>query len=136
MELDQQLVVGIQLFFAAFLSMVVGLDRERAEKDAGMRTHMLVGTGACLFTSLSELAFPEADTARIASNIVVGIGFLGAGVIHRTDKGVQDLTTAASIWITAAIGMAVGTGAWLLATMATLLVWTILRILLAFRNRI
>jgi putative Mg2+ transporter-C (MgtC) family protein len=134
-SLEEQLVVAIQLLLAALLSMIVGLDRERRDKDAGLRTHMLVGTGACLFTALSMLAFPHADTARVAANIVTGIGFLGAGVIYKSGDQVHDLTTAASIWITAAIGMAVGTGAWFLAIIATVLVWFILRVLLYLRER-
>lgn len=115
--------------------MLVGLERERRHKNAGLRTHMLVGTGACLFTSLSMYAFPGDDSSRVASNIVTGIGFLGAGVIYRSEDRVHDLTTAASIWITAAIGMAVGTGAWFLGIVSTLTVWFILRVLYHIRSR-
>ncbi|MFN3704585.1 MAG: MgtC/SapB family protein [Thermoflexales bacterium] len=109
---------------AALLSMLVGIERERSGHAAGLRTHMLVGTGASLFTALSVLAFPEGDPARIAAQVVSGIGFIGAGTIlqQRESGKMHGLTTAASIWVTAAVGMACGSGAFVLATSATLLV--------------
>lgn len=134
MSLEQQATVIFYLLVAAVLSMLVGLDREQRDKSAGMRTHMLVGVGACLFTALSWMAFPNSDSARVAAQVVTGIGFLGAGVIYKGEERVHDLTTAASIWATAAIGMTVGSGAWLLAIGATLLVWFILRVLWYVRN--
>ncbi|MBK9121578.1 MAG: MgtC/SapB family protein [Chloroflexi bacterium] len=136
MSLEQQLVASLQLILALTLSALIGLDRERRDKDAGLRTHMLVGAGACLFTLLSAFAFPGSDSARVAANIVTGVGFLGAGVIYRSESRVHDLTTAASIWITAAIGMAVGTGAWFLAIVMTLLVWIVLRVIWYLRRGI
>lgn len=126
--LEQQLVVSLQLLVATVLSMAIGLNREKRAKDAGMRTHMLVGIGSCLFSALSLYVFPD-DPARVAANIVTGIGFLGAGVIYKGKNRVHDLTTAASVWITAAIGMAVGLGAWFLGVVTTLIVWVILDIL-------
>lgn len=118
------------ILLAAVLSALIGMDRERREKNAGLRTHMLVGVGACLFTVLSRLAFGNmADSSRVASNIVTGVGFLGAGVIWRGKHRVHDLTTAASIWVTAAVGMAVGTGAWLIGISATVVIWIILAIM-------
>lgn len=134
MTLETQFTAALYLLLAAFLSAVVGLEREHRHKNAGLRTHILVGVGACLFTLLSLYAFPGSDTARIAANIVVGIGFLGAGVIYRSHDRVHDLTTAANIWVTAAIGMAVGTGAWFLSIVAALLVWFILSVL--YRARV
>ncbi|NJL95994.1 MAG: MgtC/SapB family protein, partial [Anaerolineae bacterium] len=119
MSFEEQLVMASHLVIASILSMVIGLDREKRDKDAGLRTHMLVGVGAALFTALSLQAFPNSETARVAANVVTGIGFLGAGVIYRAENRVHDLTTATSIWLTAAIGMAVGAGAWLLALLAT-----------------
>jgi len=136
MSLEQQLVIGLQLVLAVILSGIIGMDRERRDKDAGLRTHMLVGTGACLFTSLSLVAFPNSETARVAANVVTGVGFLGAGVIYKGEDQVHDLTTAASIWVTAALGMAIGAGAWFLAVIVTLVIWTILRILWYARNKI
>ena len=121
-------MVSLQLLVATVLSMAIGLNREKRAKDAGMRTHMLVGIGSCLFSALSLYVFPD-DPARVAANIVTGIGFLGAGVIYKGKNRVHDLTTAASVWITAAIGMAVGLGAWFLGVVTTLIVWVILDIL-------
>ncbi len=128
MSLETQLQAGGMLLLAALLSMVIGLDRE-LHSPAGLRTHMLVGLGACLFTQLSIYAFHPGDPARIAAQVVTGVGFLGAGTILQRKHNVHHLTTAASIWATAAVGMAVGTGAWFLAILATLITWFILAVL-------
>lgn len=132
MSLQLQLEATGLLILAAFLSMIIGMERERRQRPAGLRTHMLVGIGACLFTLLSILAFPGADPARVAAQIVVGIGFLGAGTIIQRKSDVRDLTTAASIWTTAAVGMAAGAGAWFLAMTATLIIWVVLAIIRRF----
>jgi putative Mg2+ transporter-C (MgtC) family protein len=129
MTLEMQAVAIAQLALATALSGIVGMDRERHEKAAGLRTHMLSGIGACLFTILSVHAFPGADTSRVAASVVTGIGFIGAGVVLKRGGTVHELTTAASIWVTAAIGMAVGAGAWLLATAVTVIVWLVLAVL-------
>jgi len=129
MSLELQTQAAFALVWAAFLSMVIGLDRERGDQPAGLRTHMLVGLGACLFTMLSIHAFPGDDTSRVASNIVVGVGFLGAGTIIQRGGQPHHLTTAASIWATAAVGMAVGAGAWFLGLIAAVLVWIILAVI-------
>jgi putative Mg2+ transporter-C (MgtC) family protein len=121
------------LLLAAVLSALIGLDRE-ARAPAGLRTHMLVGLGACLFTLLSLHAFPGSDPARIAAQIVTGIGFLGAGTILQRKNDVHHLTTAASIWATAAVGMTVGAGIWFIAVFSTLLIWAILRIIRRFED--
>lgn len=121
-----QLEVAFYLLLAAILGTIIGLERERRGKSAGIRTHMLVAMGAALFTILSMFAFPDGDPTRVASNIVTGIGFLGAGVIFTRKGEVHDLTTAASIWATAAIGMAAGAQLWFLAILCTLMVWIIL----------
>ncbi len=127
MALEAQFVAMFQLALAALLSVVIGLDRQRRRTEAGLRTHMLVGIGACLFTFLSTSVFPD-DPARIAAQIVTGIGFLGAGAILKRDDAIQGLTTAASIWATAAVGMSVGLGAWFIAIVATLIIWFVLAI--------
>ena len=88
-SLAQQFVIALQVLLAAFFSMVVGFNRERRDKDAGLRTHMLVGTGACVFSALSIMAFPESESGRVAANVVTGVGFLGAGVIWRGNGKVQ-----------------------------------------------
>ncbi len=132
MSLYLQAEMVFALLAAAFLSMIIGLDRERGDQPAGLRTHMLVGVGACLFTLLSKFAFPGDDTSRVASNIVVGIGFIGAGTIIQRGGQPHHLTTAASIWATAAVGMAVGAGAWFLALAASVIVWLILAVVRRF----
>lgn len=135
MDLMVQVVAIGEMLLAALLSMLIGLDRERRSRPAGMRTHMLVGIGACLFTILSVHGFSEADSSRVAANIVTGIGFLGAGTIIQRKSDVHELTTAASIWTTAAVGMAAGLGLWFVAIVATLIVWTVLAILRRFGEK-
>ncbi|MGH1526190.1 MgtC/SapB family protein [Leifsonia sp. L25] len=111
-ELVPQLVA---LLLAFVLSAVIGVERERQFKSAGLRTHILVGLGSALFTLVSAFGFtafglPATDPSRIAAQIVTGIGFVGAGVIFVNRGNVVGLTTAASIWMTAAVGMACGAG--------------------------
>jgi putative Mg2+ transporter-C (MgtC) family protein len=129
MSLQLQAETFLLVLVAAFLSMIIGLERERRDHPAGLRTHMLVGIGSCLFTIASIHAFPGADAARVASQILPGIGFLGAGAILKQRFDIRGLTTAASIWATAAVGLTVGTGAWLLALATTLLMWIVLDVL-------
>lgn len=134
MSLEAQFVAAFQLLLAGLLGGIIGLDRERKQRDAGLRTHTLVGIGACLFTVLSILAFPGSDPGRVASQILPGIGFLGAGTVLKYGRNIHGLTTAASIWITAAVGMAVGVGAWFLAICGTLLIWFVLAIIRRFED--
>jgi putative Mg2+ transporter-C (MgtC) family protein len=129
MSLEQQAIAIFQVLLTAFLVLPIGWQRERVGKSAGLRTHMLSGIGACIFTVLSMYAFPGYDTDRVAANVVTGISFLGAGVIVHRRGSAHDLTTAASIWATAAIGMTVATGAWLFAIGATIVLWAVLTIL-------
>ena len=117
------------VLLAALLSMLIGIEREIQGQPAGMRTHMLVGIGSCLFTILSSVGFPGGDPSRVASNIVTGIGFLGAGTILHRSGSVKNLTTAASIWATAAVGMAIGVRAWLVASGVTLMMLVTLYVL-------
>jgi putative Mg2+ transporter-C (MgtC) family protein len=112
-----------RLLLAAVLGGAVGAERELADQPAGLRTHMLLTIGACLFTLVSAYGFGgSADPSRLAAQIVTGIGFLGGGAIVRYGLTIRGLTTAASIWATASIGVAVGAGRYLLATGGTLLV--------------
>jgi len=109
---------------AVALGAGIGFQRERAGKAAGLRTHILVSSGAALFTLVSIYGFSGAatvDISRVAAGVVVGIGFIGAGVILRgqREKEVAGLTTAATIWITAAVGLAAGAGMYLLSVIAT-----------------
>ena len=129
MSLQLQVEMFFLLLYAAFLSMVIGMNREDRGQPAGLRTHMLVGLGSCLFTQLSIYAFSPADPGRVAAQIVTGIGFLGAGTIITRSGQPHHLTTAASIWATAAVGMAVGAGAWFLALGGTVIIWVVLAIL-------
>lgn len=116
----------IRLTLALVLGAIVGFERETAGKSAGVRTYGLVALGASLFSYISIVGFPApeggvADPARIAAQIVVGIGFLGAGLIIFREDRVQGLTTAAGLWMVAGIGMATGAGLHGLAVVATVL---------------
>jgi len=108
----------IQIIIATLLGGIVGIEREEMKKPAGLRTHMLVSMGACLFV-LSSKAF-SIDPARIAAGIVTGIGFIGAGCIIAHGDKVVGVSTAASLWVTAGIGLLVGTGNFIIPAMATL----------------
>jgi putative Mg2+ transporter-C (MgtC) family protein len=113
--------LGQRLVLAALLGGMLGFERELRQKSAGLRTNILIAVGSALFTVMSyELAEgPVADPSRIAAQIVTGIGFLGAGAIMRTGSGVQGLTTAATVWVNAAVGVACGGGEYRLASIAT-----------------
>jgi putative Mg2+ transporter-C (MgtC) family protein len=122
-----------QIVLAALLGGMIGAEREWRGHAAGLRTNSLVAMGSCLFTILSIVAFPlqgsSQDTARIAAQIVTGIGFLGAGVVLHSGNRVRGLTTAATIWQVAAIGMAVGTRFYFLAVFTTLFTVAVLVLL-------
>jgi len=119
----------LRLLLAAALGAIIGFQRERAKKPAGLRTHILISLGSCLFTVVSLYGF-GADIARVAAGVVTGIGFLDAGAIIRGGEGgaIAGLTTAASIWSMAGIGLAVGAGFYIAAVAATVLVLLILLI--------
>jgi putative Mg2+ transporter-C (MgtC) family protein len=112
---------ALKLFVSLALGAVIGLEREISDKAAGLRTNILICVGACLFTIVSSWN-PGADPTRIAAQIVSGIGFLGAGAIMHDGDRVVGLTTAATIWIVAAIGMAVGQGMFTVGAITTLIV--------------
>lgn len=117
-----------RLVLAAGLGALLGFERELRHKSAGLRTNMLIALGSALFTLMSiELAAGTgADPTRVAGQIVTGIGFLGAGAIMRTDSGVQGLTTAATVWVNAAVGVAAGGGQYHLALLATAITMIVL----------
>ncbi|MDK1037889.1 MAG: MgtC/SapB family protein [Actinomycetota bacterium] len=119
---------GFRVLIAAVLGVMLGLERQFSNKDAGLRTYALVASGSALFTVLSIEGFDAADTSRVAAQIVTGIGFLGAGLIFRRGVNVQGLTTAAGLWSVAAIGMAAGTGLWGLAIVVTVIVLFVLKV--------
>ena len=118
----EQLWLGIDLLLAALLGFFIGLERKLRDKEAGIRTHTIVAFGAALMMIISKFAFDaEADSARVAAQIVAGIGFLGAGIIVYRKNVVHGLTTAAGIWATAGVGMACGGGLWIVAVIATVI---------------
>ena len=124
--------VTIRLVLAAVLGGAIGLERELREREAGLRTHLLVSVGAAVFTLVSAYGFADfrygletgitLDPTRIAAQIVTGIGFLGAGAIIRQGLSIRGLTTAATLWVVAAIGMATGAGYYSVAVIGTGLV--------------
>jgi putative Mg2+ transporter-C (MgtC) family protein len=145
-EPHTELVLLLRLIVAGALAGVLGWERESARKPAGLRTHMLVGIASALFTVLGELAveqFPgqpgslRSDPIRVIQAVSIGIGFLGSGVIFVSKSGdsVRGLTTAASIWATAAIGIAVGLQHYVLAAGTTFLLALVLRIMGKFEHR-
>jgi putative Mg2+ transporter-C (MgtC) family protein len=113
--LESQFLLGLGL--SIVIGLIIGAERESRGKDAGISTHILVIAGAMLFTYLSALVDP-ASTSRIASQIVTGVGFLGAGLILKEGHSVHNLTTAASLWYAGAIGMAIGFGFYAVAAIA------------------
>lgn len=135
----------LRLVVAVVLGAVIGAERESSEQPAGLRTHIAVCLGACLFGIVSTLGFEEfeaerastnfqVDVTRVASQVVVGIGFLGAGVIFRQGTVVRNLTTAASLWVTSAIGLTAGVGDLGTAAVATGVMFLALVALLPMRN--
>lgn len=112
------------LVLAVILGAIVGIERELAHRPAGLRTHMLVSLGSCLFTMMSS-SFND-QPAQVAAGIVAGIGFIGAGTIWAEKDKVKGITTAASLWATAAIGLTIGVGDYPVAVAVTLLVFLIL----------
>ena len=127
-------IIIIKVAVAALLGAVVGFERELARKVAGIRTHALVCLASALFTSIAVDAFKEYigsvgyDPSMIISNIIVGIGFIGAGAILRHGSKVEGTTTAASLWAIAAIGVTVGVGMFKEAIVITALIYGILQI--------
>ena len=123
----------LRIFVAALLGGLIGLEREYRAKEAGFRTHFLVALGSALFMVVSAYGFSDVqmdgmtsrwDVSRVASQVVSGIGFIGAGTIifRKQENMVSGLTTAAGLWVTAAIGLACGGGMYVLATGCTFLV--------------
>lgn len=144
-DLALQADLAVRLLVAAFLGSAIGFEREIHEHPAGMRTHLLVALGAAIFTELSIYGFagigagadaPSIDPSRVAAQVVSGIGFLGAGAILKYGTSIRGLTTAASLWTVAAVGMAAGAGEWLIAAVGTAIVIFSLWPLNAFVKRL
>jgi putative Mg2+ transporter-C (MgtC) family protein len=133
MPTDLQMI--IRLLLTLVLSGLIGLERQAHRRDAGLRTHILVALGSCLIMLTSLYVFDiykdqvALDPVRIAAGVVTGIGFLGAGTIIREPDGVRGLTTAASLWVVAGIGLAVGVGLNKIAIYTTILVLIVLHFL-------
>jgi putative Mg2+ transporter-C (MgtC) family protein len=133
-----------ELGVALLLSGAIGLEREIRQKDAGLRTHTLVGVGAALFMLVSKYGFTDVlekglivvDPSRMAAQVVSGIGFLGAGLIFVRRDSVRGLTTAASVWVTAAVGSAAGAGLLILAALSTGIYFIVTLLLPIARHRL
>jgi putative Mg2+ transporter-C (MgtC) family protein len=119
-----------RLLLAALLGGVLGYERQRSGKSAGLRTHMLVALGsACFVVGTAAVGGSTDDLARIVQGVAAGIGFIGAGAILKGSEGVRGITTAASIWMTAALGVAAGMGRLWLAAFAAFVAWGVLAVL-------
>lgn len=127
LDLQGQVEPIFRLLLAGVLGALVGYEREAHGRPAGLRTYTLVSVGACLFTLVSIYGFSGSDPARVAAQIVTGIGFIGAGTIIQSQAGVHGVTTAAGIWAIAAVGMAAGTGLYLLAILTALGAYAVLQ---------
>lgn len=137
-DAEQIARVVIRLVAAALLGAVIGAQRERAGKPAGLRTHMLVSLGAALFVIAAlEAGLSPDDVSRVVQGIATGIGFIGAGAILklREEREITGLTTAAGIWMTAAVGVAAGLGRWGSAAAGVALTWLILAVLVQIETR-
>ncbi len=124
--MSTEIELTLRLLLAAVLGSIIGFQRQRVGKPAGLRTHALIAIGAALFAISGEVGFAGGDPSRIAAGVVAGIGFLGAGVILHRQGGVEGLTAAATMWVVAAIGLAAGTGLYIIAPVTTAIVTIIL----------
>lgn len=141
LNLNELIAIAGQLLLAVVLGACIGLEREIAKKSAGIRTYSLVSLGAALFIIIPQLAFDKLtlisyDPSRILSQIIVGIGFLGAGVIIFQKSHISGITTAASLWVVAAIGACVGYGLYDIAIVTSLLVIIILTLFWKLENKL
>ena len=140
-SLEQMILSGSslkRLLLASALGGVIGLEREWRHKDSGLRTNMLICMGAALFTIMSVVLAGDnsPNKGQVAANIVQGVGFLGAGLILHTKNRVLGLTSAATVFVVAAIGMTCGAGLYIVAALATLLVLVALQLIGAFESRL
>lgn len=124
------ILCSIAILFCVVLCGLVGLEREKRGRSAGLRTHLLVGVGSCIIMIISIYGFPHAngtrDVARLAAQVVAGVGFLGAGAIIHNNGGIKGLTTASTIWLVMAIGLACGSMNFILAIIGTVVVMIVL----------
>lgn len=130
--------VACRLALAMTLGLVIGIERERREKPAGVRTVAMVTVGACLFTLVGASLVSgtnEDALSRVLQGIITGIGFLGAGTIMKHDLHVEGLTTAATLWAVTGVGLACGTGHYFLAIVSTAAIWVVLKLMLRAEAR-
>lgn len=130
------ILCSIALILCVLLCGMIGLEREKRGRSAGLRTHMLVGVGSCIIMILSIYGFPAAfsekrDVARLAAGIITGVGFLGAGCVIHFQGGIKGLTTAGTVWLVMAVGLACGSMNFILAVASTMIVMVVL---IAFRK--
>ena len=142
---DYNMLVLTRIGLSIFFGFMLGFEREITGKFAGLRTHILVCTGACVFTILSIYGFKMQeevgfvgtnDPARIAAQIITGIGFIGAGTVMRSGTNILGITTAATLWICAAVGMACGTGEFVIAATATVSTMAILILIRIYEKKV
>ena len=129
MDINSELIIISKLIVSFLLGAFIGLDRERHGRDAGIRTYAAVCIGATLFTAITaHLVNNPADTSRVIANIVTGVGFLGAGIIYRNSSAgtSHGLTTAATVWCTSAVGVAVGLNMFIIAIIGSLALYFLL----------
>ena len=129
--MNDTLIIVLKLLMAVIFGGVIGIEREAIGKPAGSRTYALVAMGSTLFTILSINGFgqgPNIDPTHLAAQIIVGIGFIGAGLIIFHKQHVEGITTAAALWVTAAVGMSIGVGWYLVSGIATALILLVLYI--------
>ena len=129
MDINSELIIVSKLIVSFLLGAFIGLDRERHGSDAGIRTYAAVCIGATLFTAITaHLVNNPADTSRVIANIVTGVGFLGAGIIYRNSSAgtSHGLTTAATVWCTSAVGVAVGLNMFIIAIIGSLALYFLL----------
>lgn len=129
MDINGELIITLKLIIAFILGAFIGFDRERHGHDAGLRTYAAVCIGATLFTTITaHLVTNPADTSRVIANIVTGVGFLGAGIIYRNSSAgtSHGLTTAATVWCTSAIGVAVGLNMFIIAAVSSVALYFLL----------
>ncbi|MEJ1238673.1 MgtC/SapB family protein [Chryseolinea sp. T2] len=135
MGVNYELETAIQLVISFFIGAIIGAEREYRTKTAGLRTMIMISLGSTIFTEVS-ITMGVNSPDRIASNIVTGIGFLGAGVIFKDGLSISGITTATTIWITAALGMSVGAGQYFIALGGTVVVVIVLSVFEVFSNKI
>ena len=122
MDWKQQLIYLLRVAVGGMLGLIIGIERSHRQKEAGMATHFTVGLASTLFTCISQQMESVGDGARIAAQIVSGISFLGAGMIFFRRESLHGITTAAGIWATAAVGMCVGTGMYIVSVSVTIVI--------------